>query len=336
MAVAYTQIVGKQEDWAQVVTNVQMVDTPFLGWVPVGKNPVQAERLYQADYFDAPATNSHPDGKPVVGAKSAGRNRVQIRSLIQYSTKAANVTKLDQDYGNVAGVPDEMAAEITKQTKELSKDIEAACLSAQECRIGVSGTTGYLTRGIPHWIQTTAQSVYPVDSNVRPPTASVDTTATASLTENVVLNILQSVGTTKRSSQQMTAFIAPSAKRAVNNFPMFVPSTTATVNAGAYPSPIRGGVLDRGIEQYKTDFGPLDLILSYNNHALDAASTSTLTTHSAFILHQDMWEIAWGTGGMPKWMQKAYEGGIYESFCESVWMLTCWNPKGEAKYEPAT
>lgn len=332
----YTSVIGKQEDWAAVVTNVQMVDTPMLGWLPVGKNPVQAERLYQGDYFDDPATNSHPDGKPVIGAKSAGRNRAQLRSLIQYMTKAADVTKLTQDYGNNAAVPDEMAAEITKQTKELSKDIEAAFLSAQECRIGVSGTTGYMTRGVPNWIQTSDQSVYPVDSNLKPPSASVNTTATASLTEDVVLNILQSVGTTTRSTRTMTGFIGPSGKRAFNNFPIFIPSTASTVNSGAYPSAIRGGVLDRGIESYRTDFGTLDLILSYNNHCLDAASTSTLRTHSTFILHQDMWEVAWGTGGMPKWIQKPYEGGLYEAFCECIVMLTCWNPKGEAKWEPAT
>jgi hypothetical protein len=334
--IEYSQIVGKQEDWAQVVTNVQMVDTPFLGWLPVGKNPVQAERLYQGDYFDDPVTNSHADGKPVDGGKSAGRNRAQLRSLIQYMTKAANVTKLDQDLGNVAGVADELAAEITKQTKELSKDIEAAFLSAQECRIGISGTSGYMTRGVPNWIQTTDQAVYPVNANLKPPSASISTTATASLTEDVVLNILQSVGSTTRSTRTITAFVGPSGQRAFNNFPIFVPSTASTVNAGAYPSEIRGGVLDRGIKRYASPFGDVDLVLSYNNHTLDAASTSTLRSHSAYFLHQDMWEVAWSGGGMPKWVQKPYIGGQYEAFCEAILMLTCWNPKGEAKYEPAT
>jgi hypothetical protein len=332
----YSQEVGKQEDWAAVVTNVQMIDTPFLGWLPVGKNPVQAERLYQADAFDAPATNSHADGTPVVGAKSAGRNRGQLRSLIQYLTKAADVSKLTQDYGNNAAVPDELAREITNQTKELSRDIEAAFLSAQECRIGVTGTVGYETRGVPNWIMNTPQAVYPVLPLFQPPAASIDTTTVSTqLAEDNVLNILQSIGTTKRSSQQMTAFIAPSAKRAFNNFPIFTPASNATLNQGAYPSPIRGGILDRGIESYKTDFGPLDLIVSYNNHALDAALGSVLTKFATYILHQDMWEVAWGTGGMPKWMQKPYTGGLYEAFCEAIIMLTCWNPKGEGKWEPA-
>ncbi len=333
----YSQEVGKQEDWAAVVTNVQMIDTPLLGWLPVGKNPVQAERLYQADNFDAAVTNSHPDGQPVVGAKSAGRNRVQLRSLIQYLTKAASVSKLTQDYGNNAAVPDELAREISNQTKELSRDIESAFLSAQECKIGITGSVGYLTRGIPNWIATGAQAVYPVDSTVRPPAASVDTsTASASLTEDAVLNILQSIATTKRSSKQMTAFIGPSTKRAFNNFPIFVSSSASTTNQGAYPSALRGGILDRSIESYKTDFGPTDLIVSYNNHSLDTAVGSILAKYSTFVLHQDMWEVAWGTGGMPKWNQKPYEGGLYEAFCEAIVMLTCWNPKGEGKWEPGS
>jgi hypothetical protein len=334
MALKFEDVVGVQQDWANVVTNVQMVDTPFLGWLPVGKAPVQPERLYQADAFRTPAENSHADGVPVGGAKSAGENRKQLRSVIQYLTKAANVTKLTQDYGNQAGVADEMAREITNQTKELSKDIEVAFLSAQECRVGVTGTKGYMTRGVPNWIQASAQGVYPVDASLYPSTAQIDTTATASLTEDVVLNIMQGIGTTTRSTRPVTAFISPNLQRAFNNFPMFVPSTASTVNAGAYNHEIRGGVLDRGITRYITPFGPLDLVLSFNNYAL--GSTATLKTHSGLFLHQDMWEVAWGNGGMPKWVQKPYEGGQYEAFCEAVIMLTCWNPKGEGKYAPAS
>lgn len=337
--ILYSQEVGLMQDWAAVVTNVQMIDTPLLGWLSVGKNPVQAERIYQADNFDAPIVNSHPDGQPVVGAKSAGRNRVQVRSLIQYLTKAASVSNLTQNYGNNAAVPDELVREIGNQTKELSRDIEAAFLSTQECRIGITGSTGYLTRSISNWLLQTPQAVYPVDPSIQPPTASVDTTTVStSLTEDAVLNILQSIATTKRSSKQMTAFIAPSAKRAFNNFPVFVSSSASTNNAGSYPTPLRGGILERGIESYKTDFGPVDLIVSYNNHALDtpSAATTLLQKYSTYVLHQDMWEVAWGNGGMPKWNTKPYEGGLYEAFCEAIVMLTCWNPKGEGKWEPTS
>src|SRR5262245_6237132 len=329
MALAYSAVVGKQEWWADAVTNVSMMATPFLAWVPLGDNPVQAERLYQADSYKDPVVNSHPDGTPVGNATSAGDQRVQLRSVIQYSSKAASVTKLTQDYGNVAGVADELGREIAKQTKELSNDYECAALSSQPNRVGVSGTIGYLTRGIGQWILNSAQTTYPVDSSQYPPAAQIDTTATASLTEDIMLNIFQSIGQTTESNETLTAFCGPNLRRAFNNFPMFTPATASTINGGAYSSPVRGGAFDRGISRYVTPFGfEVDLVTSWRNHRWDSslaaiASTSTLRTHGAYFLHQSKWQVAWGEGGKPNWVATPYLGGQYSSFCESVWMLTC-------------
>lgn len=344
MSLKYSDQVGQQVDWANLVTNVAMVDTPFMAWLPVGNEVVSAERQYQAETFRSPGRNSHADGVPVGTGQSAGETRKGLRSVIQYSTKRADVTTLSQGFGNVAGVPDELGREIRKQTKELSKDMEASMLSAQECRVGVSGTTGYMTRGVPNWIQRSAQTTYPVDSSLYPAAAQVDTTATASLTEDVVLNILQGIGTTTRSKETITAFIAPTLQRVINNFPMFVPSTGSTVNGGAYPNAVRGGAFDKGVVRYVSPFGAVDLVLSFNNYALDsngvAQSGTTYNTHSGFFLHQNMWDLSWGAlnggSGQPKWLESAYEGGKRSAFCESVWMLTCFNPQGEAKYAPAT
>ena len=328
------------EDWANVVTNVSMINTPFMAWLPLGKSPAQAEFLYQAEQYKQPKRNSHPDGTPVTGAGSAGDDRVQLRSLIQYFTQAAAVTKLAQDYGNNAAVADELGTEIRKQTKELSNDMEAACLSAQECRIGVSGTTGYMWRGAPNWIQRSAQSQYPVDSTQYPATAQVDTTATGSLTEDVVLNILQGIGDTTQSNETVTAFCGPNLRRAFNNFPIFIPSSGSTVNAGSYPnSAVRGGAFDRGIIRYVTPFGfEVDLVTSWRNYKLDAngvaQSGTTYNTHSGLFVHQSKWEFRWGN--KPTWTQKPYEGGKYEAFCESIAQLVCWTPKGEGKYAPAS
>jgi hypothetical protein len=344
MALKYSDQVGQQEDWANVITNVAMVDTPKLAWLPEGPNIISTERLYQAETYRPPSRNSHADGVPVGGEQSAGETRKELRSVIQYSTKRAGVTVLQQGFGNVAGVEDELGREIRKQTKELSKDIEAAISSAQECRVGVSGTTGYMTRGIPNWIQASPQAVYPVDSSLYPSAAQISTTATASLTEDVILNILQGMGTTTRDKQTITAFIGPTLQRIINNWPMFVPSSGSTINGGAYPSAVRGGAFDRGIVRYISPFGPVDLVLDYNNYALDsngvAQSGTTYNTHSAFFLHQDKWQFSWGSmnggSGKPKWVESGYEGGKRSAFCESVWMLTCLNPQGEGKYAPAS
>lgn len=344
----YSQIVGKQEWWANWMTNVQMLNHPFLAWVPQGASIVQMEELYQADSFKDPARNSHPDGVTVTGATSAGDQRVSLRSVAQYSTKAANVSVLTQKAGNNAAVDDELGAEITKQSKELANDMESAMLSAQECRVGVTGTTGYMTRSVPNWIQRSAQTVYPVDSSQYPAAAQIDTTAVASITEDVVLDMLQGVATTTESNETLTGFCGPTLRRKFNNFPVLTSGSTSTVNGGAYPSPVRGGAFDRGINRYTTPFGfDLDLVTSYRNYKLDSngvlqttAATLLLNACSGFFLHQSKWKFSWGVfkggTGMPQWTTKPYEGGKYEAFCEQVWMLQCMSPKGEAKNLPAS
>lgn len=342
----YSQIVGKKEWWANWITNVQTLNQPFLAWVPNGPNVVQMEELYQAESWKDPRRNSHPDGVTVVGATSAGDQRVNLRSVAQYSTKAANVTVLTQKAGNVAGVDDELGREITKQSKELANDMECAMLSAQECRVGVTGTTGYMTRSVPNWIQRSAQSVYPVDSSQYPGATQIDTaTASGSLTEDNILDILQGIGETTESNETVTGFCGPQLRRKFNNFPVLTSGSTSTTNGGAYPSPVRGGAFDRGINRYTTSFGfDLDLVTSYRNYKLDSngdvqAVTNVLRT-TGFFLHQSKWLFSWGVFkggvGMPEWTTKPYEGGKYEAFCEQVWMLQCLTPKGEGRYTPAS
>lgn len=340
MSLSYSAVVGKKEEWGNFVTNaLDLTNNPLMAWLPMGSAPAQARYDYQAESYKAPARNSHPDNATVTGGTSAGEDRAQLSTYIQYSTKSATVGKLQQDFGNNAAVADELGREITKQTVELRNDLENAMLSAQEARLGISGTTGYLTRGIPNWIQTSAQSVLPVDSTQRPTSAQVDTTATASLTEDVVLNVLQAMGTVTQSNETVTAFVGPSARRVFNNFPLFTPATASTVNGGAYPNAIRGGAFDRGISRYVTPFGfEVDLVTSWKNFGLDSSGVAqtgtTYNSHSMLFLHQSKWEFRWGQ--KPEWVRKPYEGGKLEAFCEAIWQLVCKTPRGEGKYAPAS
>lgn len=325
-----------------MVTNAfNLENNPLMAWLPMGDSPAQARYDYQADSYKTPARNSHPDGVTVIGATSAGDQRVQLSALIQYSTKAASVGKLQQDYGNnAASMPSngELGREIAKQTVELRNDLENAMLSAQECRVGVSGTTGYLTRGIPNWIQRSAQTVLPVDSTQYPASGAVDTTTTGSLTEDVVLNILQAMGAVAQSAETVTAFCGPTMRRVFNNFPMFVPSTASTINGGSYPSPVRGAAFDRNVSRYITPFGPVDLVTSWKNYGLDSSGVAqtgtTYNSHGTFFLHQPKWEFRWGD--KPTWREKPYEGGKREAFCEAIWQLICLTPAAEGKYAPAS
>lgn len=344
--IRYQQIVGNQEDWANVVTNVEMMETPFLDWLPTTEKPENVEKSYQAEKYADPVENSHIDGRAITGFASAGDNRARLRSLIHYFTKTTSVSRLHQDASNIAGLNDELAADIAKRTKELSRDMEAAFLEDDDHRED-NGAVGYKTRGVGSWVSSSAQALYPVHADFRPPSASISTTASSSLTENLVLDILASMGGVTKSKEVITAFVGHSAKRAFNNMPLFTPASTLvggspTGSTGVvYTKALKDRAIDRTIERYNSDFGPVDLVLSWYNVAF--SSSAIEKAYCSYFLHQSKWAMAWGPGnssgaksGKPTWFRKDYEGGAYEAFCEALAMLVCWNPKGEGRYQPTS
>lgn len=333
----YSQIVGNQQDWARFVTNVEMLDTPFLDWLPTGDKPVNVELRYQVESFRDPVENSHINGKPVTGFVSAGENRAMVRALVHYMTKAAGSSTLQQEVTDIAGVRDDLARELTKVTKEMSRDMEAHFLDRLDHREG-NTVQGYKTRSVGSWIQTGEQALYPVDESARPPAASVSTTASGSLTENTILDVLESMGRVTKSSKLKTGFVGPRLKRAFNNMPRFTPLSALV---GGSPTGSTGVVYTKDLskreistvmERYHSDYGYVDLVISHFLSFFSGTDIEKLFT--GYFLHQDMWELRWNK--QPEWIKKAYEGGAMQAFCEAIFMLVCKNPKGEGRYAPTT
>lgn len=333
----YSQIVGNQEDWANVITNVEMADTPFLDWLPTGDKPVNVLFNYQAEAYADPVENSHVNGQPVTGYLSAGDGRAQLKALIQYFTKAASATTLHQDVSDIAGVIDELARDINKRTKELSRDFEAAFLEDDDHRED-NAVKGYKTRGVGSWVSASAQALYPVDAAFLTPSASVSTTATASLTENTILDILESMGGVTKANGVMTGFVGQKLKRAFNNMPLFTPTSTLVGGSptGAtgivYSKPLNDRAVGRTMERYNSDFGPIDLNISWFN--VNLGGNAIEKAYTGYFLHQAMWELRWNK--KPTWKTLEYKGGSYNAFTEAIAMLVCKNPKGEGKYQPTT
>lgn len=332
----YGNIVGNQEDWADMITNVEAESLPFLSWLPVGEKPVNSLHDYQADEYRDPVVNSHVDGRPVTGFQSAGATRGNLKALIQYATKAAAVTMLHQDVSNIAGVDDELAREIDKSNYELSTDIESAFLGNDEGRED-DGANGYKTRGVDEWIESSAQSLHPVPEAFRTPSAQILTTATAAITENDFIDLFREMGTTCKAAKPISGFLAPRAKQVFNRMPYFTP---ASVLIGGTPTGATGVTFQKGdtnqvgnvAERYLTDYGVVDLRISWRNRQF-ATAGSVERNYTSFFLHRDRWSLGWNK--KPNWRRKEYQGGAYEAFCEAVFMLVCSNPKGEGKWRPA-
>jgi len=189
-------VVGKKTDWANYITLSDEHDTPLLKRLPKGPKPVNVVKHYQADTYEAPTPVAWPEGKSWDNFSTAGAQRKELVSRVQYLVQTAAVGKLAQDVTDTAGVTDELAREVTKKMTVIARQIEchAGC---DQGAFADDGITGHMFRGIGKWIQTTPQGDADADvpASIRPLAGQISTAAIGALTEDVLKTMLESMWT---------------------------------------------------------------------------------------------------------------------------------------------
>jgi hypothetical protein len=331
----YENVVGNQEDWANYITNVDMRQTPFLEWLTVGDKPVNVIYNYQAEAYAPPEDNSHVDGKPWTAFKSAQEGVGQLKALVQWFDKTTSISKLTQDVTNNAALPDLLAHDITKRLKEMSRDMEAAFLDDNDGRED-NKVVGYKSRALGSWINNSAQALYPVPTPFLTPTSNIDATASGSLTEDIVRNILEGIGRTSGNKEPITLFCGPKLKRKFADFQFYVPNQAATGTSGVVARMVDNKADDRSVtlavDQYHGDYGPVDIMIDWFLVAL--TGTTVVQNFRGYFVHRPMWELRWNQ--KPKVYRPEFKGGSYEAAMDAILMLVCKNPAAEGKYAPTT
>jgi hypothetical protein len=160
-----------------------------------------------------------------------------------------------------AAIPDELAHEIPKAMKEIGQDIEVNFLEDNDGRED-NRVDGYLTRAVGSWVNASEQSLYPVDSNFRPPSASINTTAWSAIAEDEFRAVLTSIWEQSKSSEMISAFAGSSAVRGIQDWQYRTPSSTAAspvVNAAVKVS-FKDKTITRGVRRYEGDFMDVEVV----------------------------------------------------------------------------
>jgi len=222
--------VGKREDLADYISLVDARDTPITSMVPKGNKPGNTLLQWQADNMPAAQSTGSVDGVDVSSYSNLNDGRAVIQNYIQVFQRAIRVSPLAVDVSNVAGLRDELAGMVAKGIKLTKRDIELTISSDNDAQAD-NGTVPYLTRGLGEWIKNGAQSVLPVNSNYRTPTASINTTATASFTESDAQGVLTSIYGQTGSFKEYDCVVGTSLKRAFSNL-LFTTGITTTSTVG--------------------------------------------------------------------------------------------------------
>jgi hypothetical protein len=269
------------------------------------------------------------DGKPFSEPYSAGDGRGQLKATIQWFDHGVSVSKLSQDVTNIAAIADELAREIPKSLKEMATDMEVNFLEDNDCRED-NKVVGYLSRATGSWLSTSAQSLYPVPADFRPPAASVVSTAWGSVVENDVRGILQSIWEESKSNEMITAFGGSTAVRGYGDFRNLLPSSTSSTNPTVQVV-FKDQTISRAVRRYEGDFQTVEVVP--NPWLVFLTGTATARKGRVLYLHRSKWEIRWNQ--MPKVYRPEFKGGSYEAFMDAICMLVCKNPRCEGMQNPS-
>jgi len=323
--------VGKREDLSNVIAIVDAHSTPFTSMAPKGPKLKNSDFSYQVDSYRDPRTTGVVDGVDVTSFNNKAANRQRLHARVQKWRDSWQVSDLSENLSDPAGLKSEMAGAIAHCLVEVKRDMEATFCSDNDSQDD-DGTDSYHTRSLGSWINNSAQGHLPVPTAYRTPSASIDSTAMASLTETIVNNVLESVWTQTGQNMRYTFLVGTKLKRRITDLTVLqtgVVSETAAIRSFNQDGASKKVVAT--VDVYEGDFGTLELHASnWLAYGADDAGTTSGTTRRGYVLDPNRYKIRMlRDAGSFRLEDK---GGGPRGYVDAVGALVYENPLGGGKF----
>lgn len=328
---------GAREELADYIAVVDAKSTPFTSMAPKGKDIGNMQFSWQVDSYGAPQITGTPDGADVTVAAGATSNASSSRTRLWNCGQVFrrnHRTGFIAEASTVAGVgTSETSRAVAKRLVELKRDMESVFTNVNLAAQQEDNTPlPYITASLGQWI-TVAPGTAPVlgkpTAAFSTPSASIDTTATASLTESNIQNVLTSIygqtgvfrdydlicGTTlKRAFTQLTA--------GVNTTQVSTVTAASAASIRTFNTDLSGDVYKASIDIFEGDFGTLRL--HPTTFLIDNASASK--PYKGYVIPFEMTEIRYVK--LPEVKDLPDAGGGPIKMVQAIAGLVVKNPLG--------
>ena len=333
-----------REDLADYIAIVDAKSTPFVSMSPKGKDIGNMQFSWLVDNYAVPTMGGVVDGADVT-VSTAGNpveNRTRLNNYGQVFRKDLRVGFIAETQ-NVAGVTDELANGIAKRLVELKRTMEATFMcSNQAAQSEVSSSNPYLTGSLGNWL--TADSPGNIGavasgSAFKPASGAVITTATASITETVIQNVLTAIYGNTGTFRDYDCILGSTLKRAFTNLTASTTTSTATAigitapNVRTFNQELGSDTYKSSIDIFEGDFGRLILHPSTFVGGKDG-STFVAEATKGYIIPMDMVEVRYAK--LPQVKQLPDAGGGPARLVEAIAGLVCKNPSGFGMFNGTT
>jgi hypothetical protein len=320
---------GLREDLADVISVIDQKNTPVTSRIKAGSDLTNGSVFsWQADSYNDPSFDGVLTNADVTTFDDPAKNRVLLSGRAQKFRRSIKVDDFAQNVDNVAGVgkKKEMARGVSRALIELKRDMESAFCSSNDSQ-EQSGINPYKTRGLGSWISNSAQTDLPVPASFRTPSASINTTATSSLTESDVAAVLQSVYEQTGTIDTMDLVTGPNLKKRFSEFTRYSSGSNTALSTRQYTASLNDRTVISTVDTYIGDFGTINLVPTLFN-AKDAAAA--VQSARGYLLNMDMLESRYGR--RPRFQELEDQGGGPRGLVDAIAALVCWNPKGLGEF----
>ena len=322
---------GLREDLADVISIVDNKNTPVTSTARKGADITNPGVFsWQASEYNEPSFDGVLTNADVSTFDDASASRALLSGRAQKFRRSIKVDDFTQ-ISDIAGIGKNkaFAHSVSKSLVELKRDIESAVCSDRNSQEQAS-TNPYRTRGLGSWVSNTAQSSdLPVPAAFRTPAASVNTTATGSLTETEVQAVLQSMYQVTGTMNSMMLVCGPELKRAFTGFTRFAGGTVnlAGLSVRTFTQSAESKKIVASIDSFHGDFGVLDIVPSL---FLAKDQNEATQLRRGYVLSSEMLELRYGR--RPRFQELEDMGGGKRALVDAIAALVCMNPKGLAKF----
>jgi hypothetical protein len=318
-----TAQVGKREDLADYIANVDVKNTPFTSRVKRGKKLTNKIATWQVDAYPAVRRTGVVDGADATVFENMA-SRAILTGVAQKIWRTPFVSDFAENVSDVAGIGQkrEMAEQVRKALVMIKRDWEAiCCASDHECQVD-DGNDANQTRSLGKWIQATAQAVYPVPTAFLTPAASIDTTGNSTVTEEIFKTVTKSIYLQTGGKMDLAGFVGATLKGKISSF--------GTYESGVQYDKRRIAVEDQTVLKQMVDVIDNDFATVTVELSNFVGSDTAYGALRGFLIDMEGVEVRYNR--MPRVKPLEDKGGGPRCIVDQIAMLVLKNPLGHGKF----
>jgi hypothetical protein len=303
-------------------------ENPASSMIKKGTKPKSTLFEWPGKSRHTPSDNAVADGADVADGDVINNesNKALLQGRVQKQRVAFGVTDLVEELGDEYAVSGGLLADNRADALVLMREnMEVTLLKNGDSEAYGGNSTPMKTRGIANWVRTANPSNpdLPVPASFLCPSGNVLTgqAAASDVTEEELLDILQSIATAARQMKNLHVFATPAMRRNISSLLKFAPEASGKVLVRRFNNTVssNGTEIAMTVDRMVCDFGKFFL---HTHFSLPSG------VHALFV-DMDMVQIR--PVRTPKLTKLEYRGGKHVEFFEQVFGIQVDNPRSHGK-----